>query len=76
MRYKVLAFKGAAEDGRLLFVHPKLEISFLIEDMPLNAVDFVKVKEQVEREAVAYAPSNQKLAAEDDAAPAETSPTT
>lgn len=65
MRYKVLAFKGHGEDGKLLFEHPKLQLIFKVEDLPLDAVDFVKVKEDVEKQAVDFAPSNQPIDEDD-----------
>ncbi len=66
MRFKVLIFKGQGEDGRLEFEHTKLELSFKVEDYPLDAVDFVKVKDEVEQKAIDFAPSNQSVAQEVD----------
>ncbi|CAN5381846.1 hypothetical protein BH09SUM1_BH09SUM1_03160 [soil metagenome] len=55
MKYKVLTF-GGAQDGKLRFIHPKLEETFLIQDVAVDSVDFVSVKNAVEQQALAYAP--------------------
>lgn len=57
MKYKVLVFKGV-HDGRLRFVHPKLEETFDIEDVPIESVDFLSVKNAVEEQALAFVPDD------------------
>jgi len=53
LRYKVLQFAGVQE-GRLRFVHPKLEESFLIADVAIDQVDFSKIKAEVEEQALEF----------------------
>jgi hypothetical protein len=57
MRYKVLTFQGL-RDGKLVFLHPKLEESYQIEDLPIEAIDFLSVKNEVEAAALAYVPDD------------------
>ncbi len=52
MKYRVLQYKGINEDGSLNFVHQKLGESFKIPELPLDAVDFVSLKEDIEKQAV------------------------
>ncbi len=60
MKYRVLAYQGTTEEGRLLFQHPKLGETFEIEDIPLDSVDFVAIKQSLEDQAVDYAPSREQ----------------
>ncbi|MBI1291927.1 hypothetical protein GC173_11895 [bacterium] len=55
MRYKVLTFSGL-RDGKLAFLHPKLEETYLIDDLPIESIDFLSVKNEVEAAALAYVP--------------------
>jgi hypothetical protein len=64
MRYKVLTFLGLRE-GRLAFLHPKLEETYLVEDLPIESIDFHAVKTEVEAQALAYAPSAMEDGAEE-----------
>lgn len=57
MKYRVLQYHGLAEDGRLRFFHPPTQESFLVPDMPLDAVSFVDVKAQLDKQVMDYAPA-------------------
>ncbi len=56
MRYRVLNFAGTDENGKLLFIHPKLGESFAIANLSLDEADFVSVKTDLEKQAVHYVP--------------------
>lgn len=64
MKYRVLTFSGVAEDGKLVFVHPKLGESFEVLDIPLDSADFVGLKESLEQQAVQYAPEQKPASSE------------
>lgn len=55
MKYRVLAFHGVNEQGRLLFQHPKLGEVFEVEDVPLDSVDFVEINQKIEEQALDFA---------------------
>lgn len=63
MRYKVLTFQGLRE-GKLVFVHPKLEETYQIEDLAIEAIDFLAIKNEVETAALAYVPDPDAEASE------------
>lgn len=56
LRYKVLNFVGITPEGRLRFIHPKLQEEFVIDDVDIEELDFVDIKNEVEQQALAYAP--------------------
>jgi hypothetical protein len=59
MQYRVLLFSGSGKEGTLKFTHQKLGETFEITDLPLDAVDFVTIKSELEQQAINYAPSVQ-----------------
>lgn len=65
MKYRVLQFAGATAEGRLRFLHPKLAESFLIEDIPVDSVDFAAIHAEIEQQAIAYAPAEDEDSAEE-----------
>jgi hypothetical protein len=54
MRYKILTFLGLRE-GKLCFLHAKLEDTYHVEDLPFESIDFVTVKSAVEEKVQAIA---------------------
>jgi hypothetical protein len=54
MRYKILEFTGL-RDGRLEFTHPKLGETFLVEDLPVETVDFAAAKAAVDAQVAEIA---------------------
>jgi len=56
MKYRVLQYRGARPDGELEFWHQPTQESYLVPDMPLDAVSFVEVKDAVEKRLHEFAP--------------------
>lgn len=56
MKYRILAYLGMAEDGRLHFFHSPTQENFFVPDVPLDSVSFVNVKEQLDSKVQEFAP--------------------
>lgn len=69
MKYRILAYKGPKDDGRLEFFHGPTQETFLIDDLPLESVSFVDVMGEIDGQLLEYAPAKNEKSGEDDAPP-------
>ncbi len=57
MKYRILTFAGQGNPGELKFFHQPTQETYLVPDLPLDAVSFVNIKEQLDGQLHEYAPS-------------------
>mgnify|MGYP006279608485 CR=1 FL=1 len=56
MKYRILAYAGTTEEGMLQFDHAPTQETFLVPDLPLDAVSFVDVKQAIDAQLHEHAP--------------------
>lgn len=56
MKYRVIAYQGVDEAGMLRFFHAGTQETYMIADLPLDAVSFVDAKEAIESSLHEFAP--------------------
>ncbi|MBX3730597.1 MAG: hypothetical protein KF858_15585 [Candidatus Sumerlaeia bacterium] len=57
MKYRLMAYKGVAADGRLTFFHGPTQETYLIDDLPLASVSFVDAMTSIDGQLTQYAPA-------------------
>lgn len=66
MKYRVLSYLGPDEEGRLRFYHSGTQETYLVPDLPLDAVSFVDIMEEVDGQLREYAPRAEEAAGQED----------